>query len=63
MKTHTTEVLVNHLTEVQKEVIRIFGPMTEDECIENFDLEDFLHLIEDKIEELKAIKNFEIVEL
>jgi hypothetical protein len=37
--------------------------MTEDECVENFDLEDFLYSIEDRIKELKKIKNFKIVEL
>jgi|LakMenEpi03Aug12_release.lakeMendotaPanAssembly.Ray.scaffolds.fasta_scaffold6052758_1 diketogulonate reductase-like aldo/keto reductase len=63
MTKKSTEKLVSNLLEIQREVVEIFDSMTEDECVENFDLEDFLYSIEDRIKELKKIKNFKIVEL
>ena len=59
---HSTESLVNHLTEIKKEIEEIFDSMTEDQFVGNFDLEDFLYSIEDRIKELKKIKSFKIVE-
>ena len=63
MTKKSTEKLVSNLLEIQREVVEIFDSMTEDKCVENFDLEDFLYSIEDRIKELKKIKNFKIVEL
>jgi len=62
MTKKSTEKLVSNLLEIQREVVEIFDSMTEDECVENFDLEDFLYSIEDRIKELKKIKSFKIVE-
>ena len=59
---HSTESLVNHLTEIKKEIEEIFDSMIEDQYVGNFDLEDFLYSIEDRIKELKKIKSFKIVE-
>ena len=59
---HSTESLVNHLTEIKKEIEEIFDSKTEDQYVGNFDLEDFLYSIEDRIKELKKIKSFKIVE-
>lgn len=61
-KKHSTENLVNHLTEIEKEINEIFELYDEDILVMNFDLEYFLYKIQDYKKELKKIKNFKIEE-
>ena len=61
-KKHSTENLVNHLTEIEKEINLIFKSCDEDTTVMNFDLEDMLDIINDFKYGLKKIKNFKIEE-
>ena len=62
MKKYSTENLVNYLTEIEKEINKIFELCDEDTTVMNFDLEDMLDIINDFKYGLKKIKNFKIEE-
>jgi hypothetical protein len=60
---HSTESLVNHLTEIKKEIIEIWNLCEEDEypIAGAVDLQDMLDIIEDFEYGLKKAKNISIV--
>jgi hypothetical protein len=59
---HSTESLVNHLTEIKKEIQSLFDLCTEDEYLDgkDVDIHDMLDIIEDFEYGLKRAKNINI---
>jgi hypothetical protein len=55
-----TKTIVEHLTEIEKEIIEIFDLTDENTTVLNFDLEEFLYVIQENKEELIRLKNFKI---
>ena len=55
-----TKTIVEHLTEIEKEINKIFELCDEDTTVMNFDLEEFLYVIQENKEELIRLKNFKI---
>ena len=55
-----TKTIVEHLTEIEKEINEIFELTDENTTILNFDLEEFLYVIQENKEELIRLKNFKI---
>jgi hypothetical protein len=63
-KKHSTESLVNHLTEIKKEIESLFDLCTEDEYLNAgaVDIHDMLDIIKDFEYGLKKAKNIKIEE-
>ena len=55
-----TKTIVEHLTEIEKEINEIFELTDENTTVLNFDLEEFLYIIQENKEELIRLKNFKI---
>ena len=55
-----TKTIVEHLTEIEKEINEIFELTDENTTVLNFDLEEFLYVIQENKEELIRLKNFKI---
>ena len=58
--TKETKTIVEHLTEIEKEINEIFELTDENTTVLNFDLEEFLYVIQENKEELIRLKNFKI---
>ena len=55
-----TKTIVEHLIEIEKEINEIFELTDENTTVLNFDLEEFLYVIQENKEELIRLKNFKI---
>ena len=55
-----TKTIIEHLTEIEKEINEIFELTDENTTVLNFDLEEFLYVIQENKEELIRLKNFKI---